>query len=131
MIVGFTGTRDISKVSKERLTKLWEVMLDYKVLGGCVGVVHGGAIGADEYFHNICVGNMLPIKIRWAYTPRELKGLYEDYPPEPPLIRNKKIVDDCDVLIALPIDPKVEEARSGTWHTIRIAKRMNKNIIII
>ncbi len=128
--IGFTGTRDISKVSKERLQKLWEVMLDYKIFIN-VEVIHGGAKGADEYFHNICVEHMTSIKIRWAYVVRELKGIYEEYPPEPPLSRNKKIVDDCDILIALPIDPNKEEVRSGTWSTIRYARKQNKQIIII
>lgn len=132
MVIGFTGTRDISKVSVERQTQLASQIEDiwadnsFKIVA-----IHGGAIGADTLFHELCMDINIPIHCRPAYVETDLYGCDVEYIPEPPLVRNKKIVDDCDILIALPIDPDVEEARSGTWATIRYARKSNKQIIII
>jgi hypothetical protein len=49
--------------------------------------------------------------------------------PEPYLDRNKSIVNACDMLIACPKGP--EEQRSGTWSTIRYAKKNNVGMVII
>jgi outer membrane protein insertion porin family len=46
-----------------------------------------------------------------------------------PLDRNRAIVDSCDVLIACPKGP--EEQRSGTWATVRYARKQKKRIVII
>jgi len=52
------------------------------------------------------------------------------YDPRPPLVRNRDIVDATDMLIAAPATRK-EVLRSGTWATIRYAKKMKKWIYII
>lgn len=132
MKIGFTGTRQINKVSRDRLHDLYNLLISYKIDYDLdLEIIHGGAIGADEYFHNLCLLENLNITIRWSYPNKSLPGNYDEYPVESPLKRNKKIVDDCDVLIALPIDPNIEKLRSGTWSTIRYAKKLNKKIIII
>lgn len=131
MKIGFTGTREIKKISKERLSYLEDEILallvdnDFKVTA-----VHGCAEGADTFFHECCLLNNIPIIGRPSYT-NNLTGFEFLHLPEAPLTRNKKIVDDCDVLIALPINPEVEELRSGTWSTIRYAKKQSKQIIIV
>jgi predicted Rossmann fold nucleotide-binding protein DprA/Smf involved in DNA uptake len=38
-----------------------------------------------------------------------------------PLVRNKLIVDDCDVLVAFPTPWS-----TGTWHAVSLAKKANK-----
>lgn len=50
--------------------------------------------------------------------------------PRPYLIRNHDIVDACDKLIATPHTTR-EEQRSGTWATIRYARKQDKHIIIV
>lgn len=148
MIIGFTGTRQIDKISKERL-KLLNTWVQMFILSQNYTFVHGGAIGTDELFHNIIAYSQenigatvdrdmskkyIPfIKVRFGGTNiRELRGKYEIVPPEPSyLTRNKKIADECDILIALPIDKDAEELRSSTWATIRYARKENKKIIII
>lgn len=140
MTLGFTGTRQIDLVSKERrqeLVKVVSSMIDDITL-----VVHGGALGMDEYFNMIAWHNQHPIKIRHglhkiSYPIRNLKGdgvrrvNVIEVEPKPYLQRNKDIVHECDILIAVPVDPLVEEKRSGTWTTIRYARKLNKQIIII
>ena len=43
--------------------------------------------------------------------------------------RNKDIVNSCDILIACPENDK-EVIRSGTWSTIRYAKKINKTVLL-
>ena len=52
-------------------------------------------------------------------------------PPKPYLKRNEDIVNKCDVLIACPIDKNKEILRSGTWATIRKARKLNKTIYLL
>ena len=57
------------------------------------GVVSGGARGADTYAREFAQENNLPLQ--------EFLPEYDKYPPkQAPLIRNKKIVEACDCLIA-------------------------------
>lgn len=133
MIIGFTGTRDISKVSLDRLIKLEDKLYELYFNNESSCCVHGGAEGMDEYFHDM-VADTMDSKIVVIFAKgmeRELYGEYETLPSKPPLERNKDIVDMCDILIAVPIDPEVEEQRSGTWATIRIARAKGKKIIMI
>lgn len=50
--------------------------------------------------------------------------------PKPYLERNQDIVRSTELLLATP-ENNVEQQRSGTWATIRFARKMNKSIIII
>lgn len=133
MTLGFTGTRQIDLVSKERLSYLEDLLLakdvDYDFRATAV---HGCAEGADSVFHQMCLNLNIPVYGRPCTGNRSKLGQFRFvYMPEAPLARNRKIVEDCDVLIALPIDKDVEELRSGTWATIRYARKLNKQVIII
>jgi len=50
--------------------------------------------------------------------------------PAPYLERNKQIVEVAEVLLAFPADSK-EVLRSGTWATIRWARRVQKTCMIV
>lgn len=102
------------------------------------GVVHGDCVGADAEFDRLAVGLGLDRTVR-PCTLDEQRAHVERYTPvrpskiffpEPPLDRNKKIVADCDVLIACPGEA-TEQLRSGTWATIRHAKRVGKPCTIV
>lgn len=128
MKVSFTGTR---KGMTETQKRLFRACLDRKEI---TEFCHGDCIGADEGAHNIAVSlKTIEIKKRpcnlnsqRAFT-KEGTCLAE---PEHPLDRNKKIVDDGDMLIACPGE-QFEERRSGTWATVRYARKQGKRIIII
>ena len=94
--------------------------------------VHGDCIGADTDFHNLCVA------YRSAHPEKYIK--IHVYPPINPqlrgfnvadktlelnhyLERNKAIVLNSDFLIACPVDKNKAEVRSGTWSTVRQARR--------
>lgn len=44
-------------------------------------------------------------------------------------VRDQKIVDAADALFAFPKGPEI--TRSGTWTTVRYARKQNKNIVIV
>lgn len=46
------------------------------------------------------------------------------------LDRNHAIVDECSVLIAAPRS-LTEEQRSGTWATVRYARKMGRPVVIL
>lgn len=130
MKVAFTGTRKGMNVVQK---KLFEHAMSRPEI---TDFYHGDCIGADEDAHNVIVqidDKEINIKKRpcdlesqRAFT-KEGEVIAE---PEAPLDRNKKLVDDCDILVAAPGE-EFEELRSGTWSTIRYAKKSNKPVIII
>ena len=61
---------------------------------------------------------------------KALKGKNIVYDKKPYLERNKKIVNCCDILIAAPKQIN-EVLRSGTWSTIRYAKKIGIEVFII
>ncbi len=50
--------------------------------------------------------------------------------PKPYLKRNHDIVDESDILIGFPSSEE-ERLRSGTWATVRYARKTGKRIYII
>lgn len=127
MIVGFTGSRE--GMSPEQKRDLMSFFDDHTVLE----VHHGDCIGADADFHELCSQHVSTPKII-IHPPnnptlRAYKtGIICD--PKPYLERNKDIVDVCQVLIACP-KTKQEELRSGTWSTIRYARKIGRPVIIL
>jgi len=118
-IIGFTGTRwGMTKYQMEEVRRL------LRETGG-KEFHHGDCMGADEQSHRIAQVygyNIIihpPIKtILRAFcrggTVREAK----EY-----ITRNIDIIKDCDLLIACPVSPD-ETSKSGTWNTIRRAKKL-------
>lgn len=92
---------------------------------------HGDCVGADEEAHVIAVANGLTPVIhpplnpsKRAYCVAEQIRSEREY-----LDRNKDIVDDTEMLIAAPQGDEV--LRSGTWSTVRYARKRRRKIIII
>jgi hypothetical protein len=136
-VIGFTGTRQLNLVSRERLDKLDELVHSLCKSGatdshepGATGL-HGCADGADQYFHNVCLKYGVPVYGRPCRFVSDTSQYARMYPVEEPLSRNRKIVEDCAILIAMPIDPENEELRSGTWATIRYCRKAKKQLIVV
>jgi hypothetical protein len=94
-------------------------------------VHHGDCIGSDSQFHAVAKFR----KVRTIIHPPDndrlrahCQGGIEVY-PRPYLMRNIDIISAADLVIATP-DGK-ERDRSGTWMTIRKAKAMGKQILIL
>lgn len=147
MNIGFTGTRNgMTKDQLERFGILiHESLGDYAKDG--LTLYHGMCKGADEQAHYnfmLCLNwgaigfpsnipdtqmNRYSIDLSWM-GPNSWDGFIKIHTPQDPLERNKLIVEHCDVLIAAP-KSRQEERRSGTWATIRYARKLKKPIYII
>jgi hypothetical protein len=129
--VGITATRKGLTAAQE--AALGRVLDEEWVAGGVVGH-HGDCVGGDAR------ADMLMRQRRYlihVHPPDEdryraflQRGAVKVSKPKPYLGRNHDIVDDCEVLIALP-RLSFEELRSGTWATVRYARRLKRRIILI
>jgi hypothetical protein len=123
--IGFTGTQDgmteaQKKVVIETVSKITSIT-----------VHHGDCIGADSDFHDICLAMDKYIKIHPPINngKRAFKDGHFTYPTKDYLPRNKDIVNESTMLIATPSGP--EKLRSGTWSTVRYAKKQGKLVMVI
>ena len=126
MKVGFTGTQvGMSDSQKEKL----EVLL--KGLN-ITEFHHGDCIGADAEAHEIA--NDLGLRIVIHPPTNSSKRAYcipnVLLDRKPYIERNHDIVDSCDLLVATPKSAN-EELRSGTWATIRYARKVNREVRIL
>lgn len=129
MKVSFTGTR---KGMNETQMSLFAGILEQL---GVTEFYHGDCIGADENAHDLVVASGADIEIKKRPCNIESQRAFTKEgtciaEPEAPLDRNKKLVDDSETLVAIPGE-QFEELRSGTWATIRYAKRNQVPVIII
>ena len=125
MKIGMTGNRN--GISEQSSNKLKELLKSIEI----TEAHHGDCTGADENFHQIMVSFLIKIIIHppdknicRAYCQGDEIRKEKSY-----LERNKDIVNECDALLAFP-SSKTETLRSGTWSTIRYAKKTNKKTII-
>ena len=129
MKLGFSGTRGgMTPQQEERTAKLVEYLQPSHFH-------HGLCIGSDEDAHNIVRGLLLDITI--VGHPPINKNLIAsvtcDYrrPPAAYLKRDDAIVRETDEIIATPRTYHNIPRGSGTWYTIREAKRQGKKVTII
>jgi len=123
--IGFTGTRH--GMSKEQIDAFKEIIKskEYDEFH------HGMCIGSDKQAHDIAKQE----KIKIVGHPPSYKKFMADcdcdifMKPYDYLTRNKNIVDETDIIVATP-DTK-ERVRSGTWSTVRYARKKHKKIYII
>lgn len=129
--LGFTGTREgMTPEQKDELLKLLDELSPAEFH-------HGACIGADETAAHFVSQELFPMCTVIAHPTRlgltSYKALNSSdtiHPTLPPLDRNRMIVDDSEALIACP-KSKDEELRSGTWATVRYARKRNKPVIVI
>jgi hypothetical protein len=135
MILGFTGTR------RGMTPPQYEVILAYLKDMNPEYVVHGGAIGADEEFgamviheHELSISNTYTCTMEVYPASRERATRWTSFAKVHqvmlPLERNILIVARCDLLLATP-ETQQEVLRSGTWATIRAARRSGKSHTIV
>lgn len=126
--LGFTGTQGGMTPDQRRAV---ESFLKEKAPSI---VHHGDCIGADADFHD-AVEATLPgasIEIHPPRNPskRAFKKGHRLHPVKEYLDRNVDIVNVSDELLAIP-KAFEEEQRSGTWFTVRQARKRGKGIHII
>lgn len=129
--LGFTGTQEKPTVRQIRTVAqamVCHCLIEYLP----VEFHHGDCVGADYYAH--LLARALWFKI-WIHPPTdESRRAFCNAMPErilpakPFLERNKDIVEATEILIAAPRGP--EEVRSGTWSTVRYARKRGRPIYI-
>lgn len=134
LTLGMTGTRNgISKSANITLNRIINRLINNKSKP-LIEVAHGDCTGADADFHDYISENYNNIKII-IHPPsnnkdRAYKKGHIIMTPDTYLSRNRKIVDSNDILIGFP-PTKNELPSSGTWYTIKYARKVKKGLIII
>lgn len=128
MRLGMSGSRQ--GMSEHALAK-FNIFLKNNYLS-IEEVHHGDCVGADSQFHNLIMKLGIKIIIHPPnYNKLRAYCIGDECRKELPFLkRNKNIVDESDMLVAFP-PTKNEILRSGTWSTIRYAKKQNIKILII
>ena len=123
---GFTGTQ--AGMTQKQMAA-FAAVLDASVRGE---FHHGDCVGSDEQAHDIAhklgyriVVHPPTIGDKRAYKEGDIARAVAPY-----LTRNHDIVDDTTWLIAAPRGFK-EELRSGTWATVRYARKLGKRVWVI
>jgi hypothetical protein len=135
MHIGFTGTQDGLQVSQ--LDSLRELMRGIRsIMGNAVIVHHGDCIGADVQCDAICAKLYIqrhahPGCDRSGASPKRAWCQAEVvHEPMWYIDRNHVIVGSALTLIGCP-GGYTEEVRSGTWATIRHARRLRRTVTLV
>ena len=119
-MLGFTGTR--RGMTEQQRATLAALLRDRFGDEPTINdrLHHGNAIGADRE------AGLIAYILGYQNVPHRPRGTRsEDY-----LARNREIVDMVDELFAAPASTE-EELRSGTWATIRYARKAGKLVTIV
>lgn len=132
MRVGFTGTRDGMTERQTTALGAWFADHAFGPTGEHCEFHHGDCIGADddaadlaEFFACTVISHPPSDSSKRAFAQSNIV-----LPCKPYIERNHDIVDACDVLIAAP-KTLIEQLRSGTWATIRYARKTNTPVVIL
>lgn len=124
--IGFTGTQE--GVTIEQARALWAFLnrSDPEEFH------HGDCIGADEVAHYIAKSLGIYVVGHPPTNPkkRAFCDCDEWRDPKPYLDRNHDIVNETVAMVATP-KSREEELRSGTWATIRYARKLGTPIEVI
>ena len=128
--IGFTGTRQGMTIGQKRaLAEVLPLSTEWFRQGCCVGADEDATRIVDALTPRPRIfgapSNLVKLTSKFALDAcDDTTGEFSD-----PLERNRIIVDGCDLLIACPAGP--EERRSGTWYTVRYARRQGKPVVIL
>jgi hypothetical protein len=130
MILGFTGTENGMTHVQYHVVKDKVISIDYLVSE----YHHGDCIGSDSNFHDIVCSLGLTLKLH-VHPPlnqslRAFCKCGKVYPLKEYLERDHDIVNASDILIATPGEYE-EITRSGTWTTVRYARKKGIEILIV
>lgn len=126
MIVGFTGTQRGMTPQQKRFLREGATLFTEFHEGDCIGADAEAVRIVREVNPSCKIISHPPIADKKrAHAPADKVLPKKEY-----LDRNHDIVNACEVLIAMP-NTELEKVRSGTWATIRYAKKVGKNLLIV
>jgi hypothetical protein len=128
MKIGFTGSREgMSNKQKEQFVLLLQDM-------GMTEFHHGDCEGADAEAHDIVREFFPDVRIvvhpPFKSSKRAYKNGDEIREPDDYLPRDERIVNETMFLFGAP-KSNIELKRSGTWYTIRYARRKDKQHTVL
>jgi hypothetical protein len=133
--IGITATRIGMSLNQKTMLirRLQEIIDNGYYINFHHGACEGGDVEADQICRNLKIGNPNKthgeIHIHPSDHAKTRVHCEQDwdtvYPPKPPLTRDRDIVSSIDFLFAAPKNEKKEELRSGTWTTVRYARKQN------
>lgn len=131
MRVGFTGTQ--RGMSSRQIHQLKGFLLSR--YSDIEQFHHGCCVGADTQAAGEAEGYGIELVFHWPTDLSKATTDFRDWDgihrkPKPYLERNHNIVLLTDVLIAAPKTPE-EVLRSGTWATVRHARKLSRPIIFL
>ena len=126
--VAMTGARDGMTPQQKIL------LVEFLKANNIAECHHGDCKGADAAFHDLAKqwskGKIIIHPPNISTHRAFCRGADEVRPAKRYLVRNKKIVDCADILLAFPSGQE-EILRSGTWSTVRYARKRCMHIVIM
>jgi hypothetical protein len=125
--VWFTGTRE--GMTLRQMDTLQDLLARLRATHDVFH--HGDCIGADAQAHEIAKA----LGYRTEAHPSNIPGMRAFcnadvvHPEKAPLDRNRDMVDIGDTGVGAPHGP--EEQRSGTWSTVRYARKVGRPVVIV
>jgi hypothetical protein len=92
---------------------------------------HGDCVGSDAIAGSVAQALGLRVVLHPPTDERKraFSGGDDWREPKPYLVRNHEMVDECEALVATPRGP--ERLRSGTWATVRYARKQGRPVVLI
>lgn len=131
--IGFTGTEFDNGMTPAQLNEVQLLLEEELAKHGSLIARHGDCIGADAQFHAVCLTLNIPVVVHPPLAARKrayCQGAERVLPPKEYLERNHDIARLCNLLIAAPRENS-EIPRSGTWATVRSARKHKKPVAIV
>lgn len=128
--VSFTGTSHHDLTTRQ-VVGLSTYLQEHRA---AIRTLHlGDCIKADEQMYELAcalgLDDTIILHPPFNNTKRAYCHAARSVRPRPYLIRNRMMAEACNTLLAAPAQAH-EVVRSGTWHTIRCARKLDKRIII-
>ena len=133
MRIGVTGTR--KGCTPQQLAAAMDFLgqLDPDVRSSTARLHHGDCVGVDAELHELALELGIKVVVHLPADDSH-RAFCEDFhvkrKPAPYLDRNRNIVLETETLLAFP-DSTVERMESGTWSTVRFARKTLHPVIII
>lgn len=128
MRIGFTGTQQ--GMSRFQAVQFRQLITSL----GVTHLHHGDCVGADEQADGIARLLGVEIIIHPPDDPSKRAFCAQTgdivWRPLPYLERNHDIVEESELLIAAPRGDQ-EQLRSGTWATVRYARKLLRSVVIL